>query len=574
MIFQMIKKKKLSIYVYYFSILTCSFLMASQSAENNTGKDRILSIMRNTETGDASYINKTAIAETNNLSRDLNIEEIAAFFDCKTFCGHSYLVEMLKSPLNKNQINSLVTRQEAIKILVDNPSLLAQVRELTANATANEKEVIDLMSDLFIGRTCPKLAFFEECKKDNLFLYKCFHFLELNPTARNVIHFMDLSKIIFHFYNYILRNVNKSYKNGNLNELIDKKFFFHFVVSASYIFSLRKELSDTHEKRQKLYSLNQLINAAEKLELLCAENLIKPQFKLSEIESLEGKDLIVGLKHTRYQRKDEMFFLTPNVEAFLYQVYCHDKHLAKLFSSIAELDVYSALATKIVESQASSNKLCFSKFLNEENPRIDASCFWNLIVPNAVTNSVSLDNNVILTGPNAGGKSTTIKSILQNIILAQSFGIAAGEKFDFTPFDVIHSYLNVSDDLVNGLSLFASEVKRAQEILQTIKKLDDNQKFFFALDELFTGTSSEDGEICACEFVQRLGDFKKNLFIYATHFNKLKELASNSKFFTNFKIDAPIKKSDGKLVYPFTLSPGASDSRVALDIAREANLFS
>lgn len=573
MIFQMIKKKKLSIYVYYFSILNCSFLMASQSSENNnTGKGRILSIMRNAESGDTSCINKTAIVETNDLSRDLDIEEIAAFFDCKTFCGHSYLVEMLKSPLSKNQIDSLVARQEAIKTLVDNPNLLAQVRELTANASANENDVIDLMSDLFIGRACPAIVELEKLKIDNPFLYKCLHFLTCNPTAINLSYCIGFSENIYHSY-YIMNKLFSAYKNGNLIKE-NQEIIMHLMVKAWDIYILRQMLSKANEKRLKLHSLNQLIDTAEKLELLCAGHLIKTEFKLSEIESLEGKEIVNELKHSRYKRKNEIFFLAPQVDAFLYKLYNNDKHLAKLFSSIAELDVYSALATKIVESQASSNKLCFSKFLNEENPRIDASCFWNLIVPKAVTNSVLLDNNVILTGPNAGGKSTTIKSILQNIILAQSFGIAAGEKFDFTPFDVIHSYLNVSDDLVNGLSLFASEVKRAQEILQTIKKLDVNQKFFFALDELFTGTAAEDGEVCACDFVQRIGDFKNNLFIYATHFNKLKELASNSKSFTNLKIDAPIKNSDGKLVYPFTLSPGASYSRVALDIAREANLFS
>ena len=41
----------------------------------------------------------------------------------------------------------------------------------------------------------------------------------------------------------------------------------------------------------------------------------------------------------------------------------------------------------------------------------------------------------------------------------------------------------------------------------------------------------------------------------------------------NYKVNAPIKNNKGKLVYPYTLSTGASDVSVALDMAREANLF-
>ena len=190
-----------------------------------------------------------------------------------------------------------------------------------------------------------------------------------------------------------------------------------------------------------------------------------------------------------------------------------------------------------------------------------------------LSNNISESKHVILTGPNAGGKTTAIRALLQNIVLAQSFGVAAAEKWRMTMFDVIHSYLNISDDISQGLSLFASEVKRAQDILQRIKSLEPNKKFFFALDELFTGTVAEDGETCAYEFVKRISQFGGVQFIYATHFNKLKELGKDNAFCINYKVDAPTKNDEGKLVYPYTLSQGANESRVALDLAREANLF-
>ena len=158
-------------------------------------------------------------------------------------------------------------------------------------------------------------------------------------------------------------------------------------------------------------------------------------------------------------------------------------------------------------------------------------------------------------------------------MFAQTFGIAAARAFEFTPFDVIHSYLNVSDDLIHGDSLFVSEVKRAKGILNAIKTLPSDKKFFFALDELFTGTVAEDGETCAYEFVKKIAAFPGVQFIYATHFGRLKELGANNPACINYKVDAPKKMADGTLVYPYTMSQGANESRVAIDIAKQAKLF-
>jgi DNA mismatch repair protein MutS len=241
---------------------------------------------------------------------------------------------------------------------------------------------------------------------------------------------------------------------------------------------------------------------------------------------------------------------------------------------IGEFDAYHAVATRYIELQGSDHTFCFATFdTKATRPMVDAHNFWNILVPKPVVNSISESRNVMLTGPNAGGKTTSIRAILQNIILAQTFGIAAADQFSLTPFDVIHSYLNITDDLQNGLSLFASEIKRAQEIVNTLKSLQPHERYFFALDELFTSTVAEDGEQCAYEFIKGLESYNNTLFIYATHFNKIKELERESTAFVNYKIDDPQILADGTLKYPFTISKGASCARFALHIARRAGLI-
>lgn len=551
--------------------------IADQVEDYNSGKVRVANIMSNEETGIAAYNKKNInYAETQNLSNDLNIPEIAQFFGCKTLIGQSFIAETLKFPVSQQDKNSvLVHRQNAIKALVENPDLKKDVEELLEVAKQEEQEVIKLMSEFFMGKTCPELAGLELIKKQSPGMYPFVEFFHLNPTGKTVGTFFNFVGLGATAYaTGLIGRITYNFAQAGLN-YSNLALWTAYLGLGTGVYSYRvyKDYSTGSEKRLKMHSLNQLIHVAEKIEHLCAKHAINSQFKMSAIKDAQGIGLIEKLKHARYKDKNTVLFLTPLVHTFLYKIYQQDKQLAQVFACIAEMDAYNAIATKIIESQTQKNKFCLVTFVDNAQPSIKAQSFWNVLVKDAVTSSIADDKHVILTGPNAGGKTTTIRAILQNIVLAQSFGVAAAEEFEITMFDVIYSYLNISDDLLNGLSLFASEVKRAQDVLQRIKSLELHKKFFFALDELFTGTVAEDGEVCAYNFIKRIAEFEGIQFIYATHFNKLKELGNEGVRCANYKVDAPTKNADGKLVYPFTLSKGANEARVALDLAKEANLF-
>ncbi|MFA6066158.1 MAG: hypothetical protein WC707_03180 [Candidatus Babeliaceae bacterium] len=546
-------------------------------ADYSSGKNKITSIMSHEETGVSAY-NKEhiAYADTENISNDLNIPEIANFFDCKTLIGQSFIAETLKHPVSPQDKNSvLANRQNAIRALVENPELKKEVEQLIEAAYQEEQEVVKLMSDFFKGQTCPELQQLEVIKKQTPKMYPIYEFFYLNPTGNIIGTAYNLTNFTGYFIGTCLagKTIYQSARAGIDYFEPAKGVLGCGLVSSLFAYNLHKDYSLASGKRVKMHALNCMIAIAEKLDALCVKHNIKNQFTVSAIKDPNALELMQALKHPRYQNKKALLFMTPMVHTFLYKVYQQEKHLAGVLASIAEMDAYNAIATKIIESNTTNNKLCFVTFVDDAQPVVRAQKFWNLLVKNAVPNNISEQKNIILTGPNAGGKTTAIRAILQNIVLGQTFGVAAAETFEATMFDVVHSYLNISDNILNGLSLFASEVKRAQDILQTIKTLQPDTKFFFALDELFTGTVAEDGEACAYEFVKRIAALDNVQFIYATHFNKLKELGKASPLCANYKVDAPIKNADDKLVYPFTLSPGASNARVALDIAREAQLF-
>ena len=359
--------------------------------------------------------------------------------------------------------------------------------------------------------------------------------------------------------------------------------FWAAYTTAYGAYSLYSHYVEALDIRESLYAINRLIHIAKEIEEISHEYNIENQFKLSSIRSQEGVSLLEELEHDRYQEKDSNFFLTPLVHSFVFDVYENDINLAPMYASIAEIDAYLAIARKMTQLENSDHKLSFVQFLDDAQPKIEAKDFWNMLVTkgDVVTNNISEGRNIILTGSNEGGKTTAIRAILQNIVLAQTFGIAAASQFSLTQFDVIHSYLNVSDDILQGKSRFASELKQAQDILTRIKALQPTEKFFFAFDELFTGTNGEDGAECAYRFIDNVASYKGIQFIYATHFNKLKTIGSTNPACANYKIEPPlrdkkgafIRDDKGQLIYPYKLSPGANDVNVAMDRAKDAGIF-
>ncbi len=552
-------------------------LFADVAPNPDSGKQRIMAIMSNLETGIAAY-NKKHIhyAETQNLAQDLNVPEIAKFFGCKTLVGEAFLTETLSCPVAPQDRDTVLRdRQNAVRALVENPEFKKNVEALLNEAHRYEQDVIALFSEQFVGKTCPELQQLELIKKQNPGLYPIFNFFHVNPTGKIVS--TSLSVAGFVGLTYSAKVLGKA-------AYISAKYGFPYGKLAFWTAYMGliagvqgHDLYDTYtkaaEKRSKMHALNQFITIAEDFERLCAKYDVKNQFNLSDIKDPQGIALVKGLKHARYQGKNTWFFSTPSVHTFLYQVYQGQARLAEVFACIAEIDTYHAIATKILESKNSKDKFCFVTFVDQVKPVVKTQGFWNVLVKDAVPSDLCESKHIILTGPNAGGKTTAIRALLQNIVLGQSYGVAAATTFEFTMFDIVHSYLNISDDISKKLSLFASEVKRAQDVLQRMKTLAPGTKYFFALDELFTGTVAEDGEKCAYEFVKRISDFPGVQFVYATHFNKLKELGDKNPVCANYKVDAPTKNAAGKLVYPYTLSQGANQSNVALDLAREAKLF-
>ena len=126
------------------------------------------------------------------------------------------------------------------------------------------------------------------------------------------------------------------------------------------------------------------------------------------------------------------------------------------------------------------NKCSFGKRLTLKN-----TFYPYLINSSTIKNNITLDKNIIITGPNASGKTTLLKTVLFNQIFSQMWGYGFYSKATVPLYKSIHCYLNIPDTSGRD-SLFQAEARRCKEIIDSIQ---DNEKHFCIFDELFSGTN-------------------------------------------------------------------------------------
>ena len=181
-----------------------------------------------------------------------------------------------------------------------------------------------------------------------------------------------------------------------------------------------------------------------------------------------------------------------------------------------------------------------------------------------VKNDCDLSKNIVITGPNASGKTTTLKTVLINIVLSQHIGFGCYDTCKLEPFENIHCYLNIPDTS-GRYSLFQAEARRCKEIIDCIEEKEkDNEKHFAIFDELYSGTNPEEAVISAKAFMDFIVKSDNVTCMLTTHYVKLcKKLAKNKKI-ENFNMKT-VKKNDN-FSYTYELEKGISKVKGGLKV--------
>ena len=179
----------------------------------------------------------------------------------------------------------------------------------------------------------------------------------------------------------------------------------------------------------------------------------------------------------------------------------------------------------------------------------------------------SLHQIAIVTGANMAGKSTFLRTIGGNLILAQSGNVVCSRYFAFQPMTLFTS-MRTTDSLSKDTSYFHAELLRLQQLVNIAQQED---KVFIILDEMLKGTNSVDKLNGSLAFLKRILSYPISGLV-ATHDLALGELADDfPEHF--FNVCFEIVHSGSQITYDYKLHPGISSNMNASILLKQMGLI-
>jgi len=185
-----------------------------------------------------------------------------------------------------------------------------------------------------------------------------------------------------------------------------------------------------------------------------------------------------------------------------------------------------------------------------------------------VANPASLARNMVITGPNAAGKTTYCRAILANVLLAQSLGIACARKAYVGSFMAVSTFMRLRDT-TGKESLFEAEVGRCVEMWAMAKKA--RGRILMILDEPMHATPPTEGAAAAMAFLSGLVTLGDVRVLTTTHYAALTDLGANADF-VNVSMDAIVRPNE-PIAFPYSLRAGPSFQSIALELLQERGAF-
>lgn len=186
---------------------------------------------------------------------------------------------------------------------------------------------------------------------------------------------------------------------------------------------------------------------------------------------------------------------------------------------------------------------------------------------NCVKNDVKLDKNFVISGPNASGKTTLLKTILANIIFTQQVGCGFYKKCVIRPYHRLHCYLNIPDTSGRD-SLFQAEARRCKEIVDLIHT-DISLNHFCIFDELYSGTNPYEAVASAFSYLAYLAKYPNVNIMITTHFLNLCELLERKEKYNAIQMETEVIGSDA--IYKYKVKKGISQVRCGIRVLRQLN---
>ena len=285
------------------------------------------------------------------------------------------------------------------------------------------------------------------------------------------------------------------------------------------------------------------------------------RYTTPELKEWESK--VLGAEDRISQLETEIF------NEICAQVSAETKRIQATARALSALDALAALAETAARRRYVRPHMHDGdeiEIVQGRHPIIEAASSEQFI-PNDLYMNNSTDRLLIITGPNMGGKSTSLRQTAIISILAQMGSFVPAERARLPLLDRIWTRVGASDDLARGRSTFMVEMTETAAILHNA-----TPRSLVLLDEIGRGTATFDGLSIAWAVAEYLHDSPEHAAktLFATHYHELTELAERLPGAQNYQITAA--EREGEVVFLHRLERGRASKSYGIEVARLAGL--
>lgn len=482
---------------------------------------------------------------------------------CKTAMGRRKLNQWLSAPLSN--LDLIKKRHDKVEQYIHDNVFLEELKDVYDIARISRKMIISSLmpheiSQLYQSLSIVKDLVFKENGDLGLKLDKIIQYISKNIDITQASCYTD--KYEYNFF------------RGNLEVAVSKSFY-QWKESERILeerkFSLELETGAVFKITEKSDSLVLTTTKGMKKNLDAKGIVYEEQAAgLRIIDSLWETYSTSVLGH-----KTKYLNICKNVWVDFQGQFISSfgKDLIELSDLVAEIDVLSNFAKISLERGYSRPKFvegqgAFFHFTDMRHPIVEIS---SNLKESFVANNVSLGglaNTLVIYGANSAGKSTILKSVALNIVMAQiGCFIASGEGSELGVFEAILTRMSSNDSLSEGLSTFTMEMTELQLALNYADK-----KALFLFDEIGRGTSVEDGEAIAYSTLVYLDKPEnKCVTLFATHYHGLYEEIKKVERILIKHVQC-YSTNDGKLVFARKLKDGIGEGSYGIEVAKSCGL--
>ena len=315
----------------------------------------------------------------------------------------------------------------------------------------------------------------------------------------------------------------------------------------------------------------QILEAGKKLS---EKEKIRELFPVLSEETAGFKKVLRGSRFLRTQRANTAagdvgaLLLDYLMGITLWQLTVYDSMVRRLSEKAEEyLEVYREIgemdaAISIASFRKSLPWYCVPEFGEENGPdgngrNIFMEDVYHPLIDDPVENTLELNRGCLITGSNASGKSTFIKAVAVNAVLAQAVNTCAAGKMRLPHVQVLTS-MAVRDDLMAGESYFIREIRYLKRILD---HLNDRKVTLCVIDEILRGTNTGERILASHAILEYLAG-KNCIPLIASHDKELTVLLD--RLYDNYHFSEEMGEGDISFSYKIMKGPATSQNAVKL----------